>query len=26
VLLIVLGIIADAILGWLDPRVRSAAF
>jgi peptide/nickel transport system permease protein len=26
VLLIVLGIIADAMLGWLDPRVRSAAF
>jgi peptide/nickel transport system permease protein len=26
VLLIVLGILADAILGWLDPRVRGAAF
>ena len=26
VLLIVLGMLADAILGRLDPRVRSAAF
>jgi ABC-type dipeptide/oligopeptide/nickel transport system permease component len=26
VLLIVLLLLADALLGWLDPRVRDAAF